>query len=252
MNFQAFIGYDAREKLAWEVCVASMQHHAADYPVHIRPIGREQLEEAGLYTRGTEIHEQYDTGDNLRFDLISGEYCSTDFSLARFWVPIVAGASGWALFCDCDFLWRADVWRLLDLADPRFAVMVVPNRYEPPEDEKMDGQVQTRYWRKNWSSLMLWNLAHAGARRLSLFDLNTWHKHDLHGFRWLADGEIGFLPPEWNYLVRRGARGERRGAEIKAVHFTEGTPDMAGYGDQPFADEWRAYASNLMPVAGRI
>lgn len=258
-DLQVFVGYDARYRAAWQVCAASMQAHAGDYPVSIASIGREQLQQQGLYTRATETRE------GRRFDVLSGEYCSTDFSLARFWVPYVAGRAGWALFCDCDFLWRADVRAILDHADPKYAVMVVPNRHDMGERAGADGasesryagrsngatikmgaQAQTYYFRKNWSSLMLWNLAHAGSHRPNLHDLNHWHKHDLHGLRWLAEIEIGFLPQEWNHLVgvaeteEREKRKEER-EEPKAVHFTLGTPDMPGYESQPYADEWRSY-----------
>lgn len=230
-DLQVFVGYDARYRAAWQVCAASMQAHAGDYPVSIASIGREQLQQQGLYTRATETRE------GRRFDVLSGEYCSTDFSLARFWVPYVAGRAGWALFCDCDFLWRADVRAILDHADPKYAVMVVPNRHEPTDLTKMNAQAQSAYFRKNWSSLMLWNLAHAGSHRPNLHDLNHWHKHDLHGLRWLAEIEIGFLPQEWNHLV--GVAEEI--ASPHAVHFTLGTPDMPGYENQPYADEWRSY-----------
>lgn len=234
MSLQVFIGWDAREKTAWHVCAASMQARSS-YPVNVQPISRPQLEAADLYWRTTRRL------NGRLLDEPSGEYCSTDFSLARFWVPYIAGRTGWALFCDCDFLWRADVWDLFALADPRYAVMVVPNRHEATPGEKMDGQHQSGYWRKNWSSLMLWNLAHTGARRLGLFDLNTKHKHALHAFDWLADNEIGFLPQGWNWL--EGV--SEADADPKAVHFTRGTPDMAGYEHSQFAGEWRRYADSL-------
>lgn len=228
MDLQVYIGFDARERRAWEVCAASMQAHTEDYPVSIQPIGRTGLD--GLYQRQTELR------DGKRWDVISGEYCSTDFSLARFWVPYLAGRTGWALYCDCDFLWRADVRGILEHADPKYAVMVVPNAHEPVETVKMDAQAQSAYFRKNWSSLMLWNLSHAGAHRPNLFDLNNWHKHDLHGFRWLASMEIGFLPQEWNWLA-----GVSPQIEPKAVHYTLGSPDIPGYEDSAYADEWRSY-----------
>lgn len=235
MDLQVFIGFDARERRAWQVCAASLQAHCSGDPVSVHAVGRAALAAAGLYYRPTEMV------DGKRWDVLSGEFCSTDFSLARFWVPHLAGRSGWALYCDCDFLWRADVRGIMDHADPRYAVMVVPHRHEPVETVKMDAQAQSAYFRKNWSSLMLWNLAHAGSHRPSLFDLNNWHKHDLHGLRRLASSEIGFLPEEWNWLAGRSPTlcGEER--EPKAVHFTEGTPDMAGYGNVVFADEWRSY-----------
>lgn len=212
-----------------------MQAHCADYPITIHSIGRASLEALGLYTRETRIV------DGKRLDVISGEYCSTDFSLARFWVPYVAGRAGWALFCDCDFLWRAEVHEIMRYADPKRAVMVVPHRHEPGETVKMDAQVQSAYPKKNWSSLMLWNLGHAGAHRPTLFDLNTWHKHRLHALHWLKPEEIGFLPECWNWLEGVSPTLDGPMQEPKAVHFTRGSPDLAGFEQSKYADEWRSY-----------
>ena len=238
MDLQVFVGYDARERVAWNVCAASMQHHAGDYPVSISAISRQQLEADEVYTRPTEMR------DGQRWDVLSDEPCSTDFSLARFWVPFVAGRVGWALFCDCDFLWRADVREIMNYADPKCAVMVVPHKHEPAPDDvvKMDKQAQTAYWRKNWSSLMLWNLGHAGAHRPNLYDLNHWHKHKLHSFWWLAPNEIGFLPECWNWLEGVSPTTPDGLVHLpKAVHFTRGLPNMPGYENSGYADEWRSY-----------
>lgn len=59
-----------------------------------------------------------------------------------------------ALFCDLDFMFRDDIKKLFALADDRYAVMCVQHDYQPPEETKMDGRTQTKYARKNWSSLM--------------------------------------------------------------------------------------------------
>jgi lipopolysaccharide biosynthesis glycosyltransferase len=244
-ELEVFIGWDARARTAWQVCERSLQHHAAD-PVPVRAIGRKMLQNIGAYTRLTsEV-------DGKLLDHRSNEFCSTDFSLARFWVPQLAGRAGWALYCDSDFLFRADVREILEHADPRYAVMVVPHQHEPTDTSKMNAQQQTAYFRKNWSSLMLWNLAHAGCQRLSPHDLNTWHKHDLHGFRWLASNEIGFLPEPWNWLVGVSPTlppSEPYLQPPKAVHFTNGTPDMKGYERMAYADEWRSYQQPAERVA---
>jgi hypothetical protein len=52
---------------------------------------------------------------------------------------------------------------------------------------------------------------------------------------WLEDEEIGELDPRWNWLVRQSPPLEAP----QIVHFTEGTPDMPGYDEDPYADEWR-------------
>lgn len=102
---------------------------------------------------------------------------------------------------------------------------------------KMDKQPQTHYSRKNWSSVVLWNTSHPANKALTLEALNTWPGRDLHAFKWLADDLIGELPPEWNYLVGVSPKMDNP----KLVHFTLGTPNLPGYENAEFADEWRSY-----------
>jgi len=101
----------------------------------------------------------------------------------------------------------------------------------------MDGMVQTSYSRKNWSSVMLFNCSHPSNKNLTVDLVNTVPGRDLHRFCWLKDNEIGELPLEWNYLV---GYSKLNGSKPALVHFTHGLPDLAGYEDQEYADEWRA------------
>ena len=100
----------------------------------------------------------------------------------------------------------------------------------------MDGQVQTQYARKNWSSVIAFNCDHpANAALRSLAFLNDTPGRDLHRLCWLPDDDlIGELAPNWNYLV--GHSDEKLSASI--AHFTSGVPDMPGYENQRYADEW--------------
>ena len=228
MDVEIFIGYDSRERTAWEVCARSIIRHAA-LPPTISPIGMGTLN--GHYRRPTERR------DGILFDTVSKAPMSTEFALARFFVPCVAKAS-WALFCDADFMFRADVAELFALADMRFAVQVVKHEHHPIDKVKMDGQPQTDYPRKNWSSLMLWNMQHAGVRRLKLGDANTMPGLWLHQFAWLDAHEIGALPLEWNWLESVSSPA----IEPKAVHFTRGVPGMI----KPpvaYAEEWLSHVS---------
>jgi lipopolysaccharide biosynthesis glycosyltransferase len=139
---------------------------------------------------------------------------------------------------DCDVLVRTNLFRLFEYAQTqtKYAVLCVKHHHEPPAGVKMDGQEQTRYARKNWSSVMLFNLAHHANKELTPELVNTLPGRDLHRFCWLADDEIGELGPEWNYLVRH----TKADVDPKIVHFTDGYPLMAGYENDAFADEWRA------------
>jgi hypothetical protein len=231
---QVFIGHDSRELDAYQVCVDSMRKRSKVDPI-ITPISSKTL--GNIYTRPET------TRDGVRYDVISGAPMATEFSLARFFVPYLA-RKGWAIFCDCDFLWRADVNELFALADPRYAIQVVAHPSLPSGPSKMDGQPQLGYARKNWSSLILFNCEHPSVH-LPLAYLNSARGLELHQFDWVSNELIGKLPWTWNWLCGVEPLPVLREQEDpKAVHFTLGVPSMPGYEKQPYADEWSAYAAN--------
>src|SRR3546814_6789869 len=104
LPFRVFVGYDSREDMAFRVCESSMRRRSS-IALDIRPIVQSELRPRGLYWR---------PADPL---------ASTEFTYTRFLTPYLAGYQGWALFCDCDFLWLADVAGLAALADPGKAVL---------------------------------------------------------------------------------------------------------------------------------
>lgn len=222
-----YIGYDGwSSQAAYDVCEHTLLK-TASIPLNIICLDLDWLRRIGLYTRTFyEVDEQ-------RYDAIDGKPFSTDFSFSRFLVPMLQ-PEGWAVFCDQDFLWRADIAELIALADDNMPALCVHHKHAPTEESKMDGQKQTIYGRKNWSSLTLWNCAHPANERLSVRDVNTRPGQWLHGMRWLRDDEIGTLPVNWNWLD--GSSDLM--IEPAAVHFTRGTPDMRGWRDTRYANEW--------------
>ena len=227
LDCEVFIGWDTRQRLAWQVCARSILAHAK-LPPPIRPIGLKTL--GDWYRRPTDVR------DGVLFDTVSGAPMSTEFALARFFVPFAA-RTHWALFVDGDFLFRADVAELLEQADQRYAVQVVMHSHQPHERVKMDAQPQSAYARKNWSSCVLWNLRHAGnGPRFGVTEANTKPGLWLHQFAWLQDHEIGALPPGWNWIDGWSAPD----AEPKAVHFTAGVPPLVG-DTGPYSAEWRQH-----------
>ncbi len=84
----------------------------------------------------------------------------------------------------------------------------------------MDGVIQTRYKRKNWSSLMLINPSKC--RGLTPYVINNQTGNWLHSMCWIEDDLIGELPEEWNWLDRWSSPD----LEPKVIHYTLGTPDM--------------------------
>ena len=232
MNSQVFIGFDSREVAAYQVCVRSLRARSAG-AIAVEPVLEPHLRGLGLYRR------RHEHRDGRLWDTLSAAPMSTEFALTRFLVPALCRAE-WAVFCDCDFLWRTDVDELFALADPRYAVMVVQHAYTPVEQFKMDGQIQLAYPRKNWSSLVLWNCLHPAHAVLPEL-VNTWAGRRLHGFEWLDDELIGALPEAWNWLEGHSSPA----LDPKAVHFTRGTPDLPGYGQVAYAGEWHRVRAEI-------
>ena len=228
-----YIGYDPREDEAYRVAEYSLRRHASR-PFTVTPLHLERLQACGLAQRPYRIHR------NSLWDVLSDAPMSTEFANTRFLTPILA-QSGWAMFLDCDMLFLGDVARLFALADPQYAVMCVKHRHEPAETEKMDGCEQTRYGRKNWSSVMLFNCDHPSNRALDLKLVNGVPGRDLHQFCWLADEEIGELPPQWNWLV--GVQPKPDGVQL--AHYTLGLPFMPGYERAEHSDLWWAERDRL-------
>lgn len=227
-KWSIWVGFDPRETDAFAVARHSIERWM-NLPIPIRGVVLTDLRNGQLYTRPTSRR------DGRLWDDISGAPMATEFACSRFLVPTLA-KTGWALFMDADMLIRGDIAKLFALADPKKAVMVVKHDHRPPEGVKMDGQAQTRYARKNWSSVMLFNVDHPANRALTVDLINSVPGRDLHRFCWLEDNLIGELPAEYNYLV-----GHTKGVDDpKIVHFTDGIPSMDGYGECEFADEWRA------------
>jgi hypothetical protein len=222
---RVFIGYDAREAAAFSVLSHSI-HARASEPVAIAPLKLEEL--AGTYRRAR---------DPLQ---------STDFSFSRFLTPWLCGYEGWALFMDCDMLVLDDIASLLRLRDDRFAVQLVKHVHVPREDVKFLGAVQTKYEKKNWSSVMLMNCAKCAA--LTPEYVNAASGLELHQFKWLADDSlIGGIPRAWNHLV--GYDAPRRDASL--VHYTIGGPYFEAYRDCEYAREWFAERDAMLGVEQR-
>lgn len=214
-----FIGYDPREKIAFDVLAHSIWRRSTK-PVSITPLVLSQLP----MTR--ERHPLQ----------------STDFSFSRFLVPYLCGYKGWAIFMDCDMLCLDDIAKLWELRDRSFDVMVVKHDHKPQNDTKFLGAAQTRYHRKNWSSVMLFNCGASFA--LDVGYVNAASGLDLHQFAWASDSRIGCLPDRWNVLV-----GTQEHDDPGILHYTEGGPWFDEYKDCPHAGLW---LRELADMRGKI
>ena len=217
-----FIGFDPRETVAYHVLSHSI-HARASAPVSIAPLMLSQL--GGLMTRER---------NSLQ---------STDFSFSRFLTPYLCGFEGWAIFMDCDMLVLEDIVKLWALRDDKYAVMCVKHDHVPKEKTKFLGAQQTKYEKKNWSSVMLFNAAKCAA--LTPGYVNTATGLELHRFHWLGDDElIGEIPHRWNHLVDYDP--EEPPEELSNLHFTTGGPYFEDYKDCGYADLWRAERERML------
>lgn len=232
-----YIGWDPRDELAFRACVASIRQHAS-VPVDIIPLKDHELRRTGVYWRSYEVQNNGQKVDNR-----DGKPFSTDFSFTRFAIPLIDKSDDWVLFCDADMLFRRDVAELFALADDDYSVMCVQHDYNPPETTKFDGFKQEKYFRKNWSSLMLLRPARC---EITKYWLNNETGSFLHGLLWQKDGDIGALPAEWNWLEG----WSNPDADPAVVHFTRGTPDMLGE-DMPYSQEWVDALNTWLPWMNR-
>lgn len=233
-----WLGYDPREFAAYSIACSSLRRHLTR-PIEINGLILSDLQERGLYRRPIEWRKSV-VDRPIMWDTLSDAPMSTEHANARFLVPHLA-QHGWALFMDGDILVRADLGPLFDSLDPKYAAYCVKHDHVPTTSTKMDGQRQTLYARKNWSSFLFFNCDHEANKALTLDVINTLPGRDLHRLFWLEDELIGELGHEWNFLV--GYTSPH--IDPKVVHFTNGLPDMPGYENVPYADEWRAERDRL-------
>ena len=216
---KVYVGWDSREDIAYQVCKQSILERAS-MSVDVVPLKQNDLRNDRIYKRSID------------------KLASTEFTFTRFLVPELMNFDGWALFIDCDFIFLDDIAKLFAQADDRYAVMCAHHDYTPKEGVKMDGQKQTVYPRKNWSSAVLFNCNHPSNKVLTKDTVNN---PDLdgayfHRFSWLDDSEIGKISHEWNWLV--GWYQEPQDGKPKALHYTEGGPWFEQYQDCEYANEY--------------
>ena len=209
---RVFIGYDPRESITYSVLSHSIQRRASK-PVSVTPLALNQL--TGIFNRER---------NSLQ---------STDFSFTRFLTPYLSNYEGWSLFTDCDMIVLDDIARLFALADDKYAVMCVKHNHVPAEEVKFLGAPQSKYEKKNWSSVMLFN--NAKCKALTPEFVNTASGLELHQFKWLGNDDlIGELPHRWNHLVGY----DEPNSDVSLVHYTIGGPYFKEYRDCEYSEEW--------------
>jgi hypothetical protein len=218
-----FVGFDPREAIAYHAFCQSVLEKATA-PVSFTPLALNTL--AGY-------RETHVDGSNA-------------FIYSRFLTPYLCGFEGWAIFADGDMICRDDIAQLWALRDPARAVQVVKHDYQTKASRKYLGNKNENYPRKNWSSVMLFNCAHPKHRVLVPEFLQEQTGAFLHRFQWLADEDIGALPPEWNWLTTEYPDN----LDAKLLHYTLGTPCFAEYQACDMADVWHQTQARVLSGMG--
>jgi len=215
-----FIGFDPRETVAYNVLVHSITARSSQ-PLAITPIALPHL---------TQI-----------FNRERNPLQSTDFSFSRFLTPFLSDYSGWSIFMDCDMLVLDDIANLWNLRNEKYAIQVVKHDHDPKEKVKFLNQPQSKYEKKNWSSVMLFN--NKECEKLTLDYVNTASGLELHQFKWLNDdSRIGEIPHRWNHLVGY----DEKNPDVSLVHYTLGGPYFSEYSDCEYSEEWEKEKQSML------
>jgi lipopolysaccharide biosynthesis glycosyltransferase len=217
-----FIGWDAREVDAFNVCYNSIKQ-TSSISMDCYALKRDELQTRGEYWRDIDPH------------------AATEFAYTRFLIPYLCNYTGWAIFCDCDFLWLNDIKNLFKDIEKNnksidLPVYVCKHDYIPKHILKMDNKPQSVYPKKNWSSLVLWNCGHPKNKILTPEIVNNKSGAYLHQFKWLCEEDIGEIPIQWNWLVDE--YDEYTHGKPQALHYTNGGPWFDNYTTCSYADEW--------------
>lgn len=222
-----FIGYDPTAKIAFDVCKFSIEKNTSKN-VEILALIQSDLRNNNYYYRPID-----DKG-------------STEFTFTRFLVPALTNYQGWAIFCDCDFLWVNDIQELISQKNNQYAVMVVKHDYNPSNNKKFNNNIQYQYPKKNWSSMILWNCSHEKNKNLTLDVVNTSSGEFLHQFKWLNDEDIGTINKKWNWLANWYVETDNE--KPNAIHYTEGGPWIDLYKNCQYSKEWNKYKEDFNKI----
>lgn len=224
MTYKVFIGWDSRESVASYVAAHSIIRRT-EQPTKINYLRHRELRRNGYFDRPWMIRES----DGEFIDCRDQKPFSTEFSHTRFLIPELCGFKGWALFFDADMIFTSDIKKLFDLCDDKYAVMCVKHQHQVRENSiKMDYRLQQNYFRKNWSSFVLWNCGHPANRQVTKAYVAQAAGNKMHAFEWLEDNEIGALPTSYNYIsgvsprMPVGNGGQPLLPDV--IHYTEGGP----------------------------
>ena len=99
MKLNFFIGYDSKEDIAYRVCKYSLNKRSS-LKTNIISLKLDELVAKNYYYRSID------------------PLASTQFTYSRFLVPALMNFQGWAIFCDCDFIFLDDNLKVQEVDNP--------------------------------------------------------------------------------------------------------------------------------------
>lgn len=138
-------------------------------------------------------------------------------------------------------VFMSDIQKLFDLCDDKYAVMCVKHQHKVPAGtRKMDGREQLSYFRKNWSSFVLFNCGHPSNKKLTPAEVGFMTGGELHAFSWLQEHEIGDLPYDYNHISGVSPKRSHTSGMPSVIHYTEGGPWFDECKEIPYGGTWVA------------
>lgn len=213
MNLKIYIGYDSEQVDAFEVCRYSIL--SLNDSLTVIPIKLSECIAKGIFNRS------------------SDQNASTEFTYTRFLVPYLNNYRGFALFVDSDFLFLKDPSKILEEVDHSKAVWCIKHPpYIPKTNNKMNNKKQTCYPRKNWSSLILWNLGRSEGH-ITVDEVSYKSPEYLHRFGWVSEESLGDISYKWGVLS-----GYEQCSKPNAIHYTDGGPWYDNYKNCEYSNLW--------------
>ena len=117
---KVYVGWDSREDIAYQVCEHSIKRR--DPSAEVIPLKQNEMREQGIYTREPD------------------KLATTQFTFTRFFVPYLNKYKGWAVFCDCDFLWKIPSHTLVKYMDPSKRLFVYSTTTHQKKQPKWTGK----------------------------------------------------------------------------------------------------------------
>jgi len=262
MTYHIFIGYDEREKEAFQVAKYTLEKNSS-VPLKVHKLCHRELRAQGLFKRPWRIEE---SGQYVCE--VDGKPFSTQFSHTRFLVPELwrtlsdSDKSPLVMFVDSDFAFVGDVKDLFDEVEAQkrqhnssHPVYCVQHHYVPDSDIKMDNMKQVRHSKKLWTSLLVWDMDHSDNEVLTPELINMEDGGKLHQFNWINNElRIGSISESFNFIPNHS---EKNTSNVQAIHWTTGGPYFKNYRNCRYADIWWGYyneylASKLKKVSFEV